>query len=410
MSNDFEPHILQNLLGKIALLIKHDEEVKAEKQRRGENFNVFTVLGFYSEEVKLHSAFIAELLNVEGSHGLKDAFLKSFMQYAGIGDLTIDTSKCKTTVELPIGPKTETTGGRIDIIIESPEASIIVENKIYAGDQENQLLRYFNYAKSKNNKKEFKLIYLTLNGNEPGNYTTGGQVPKDKIICISYREVILNWLNHSVELAARHPLVRETIIQYIAVIKKLTGQNIENEHMDELIKILSASEATIKASFLIGDSTIDRLKRHILLRVKQFQNEIKDEINSGKEFEIEAIDYEDNYDEPESGFTFIIKGWDSYKVKFSFAEKHWGGFYYGILNKVERKIPEELRTKIIEKLPGYERPTNDWWICNKIPSEQIYRDYWQADAFASIAKTDEFKQLMKTAILELLAATENLEM
>lgn len=411
MSIDFDRNILQNLLDKIALLIKHDEKVKAEKQRRGENFNVFTVLGFYSEEVKLHSAFIAELLNVEGSHGLKDTFLKSFMQYAGIGDLTIDTSKCKTTVELSIGQKTETTGGRIDIIIETPEAAIIIENKIYARDQENQLMRYCNYAKSKNYKNGFKLIYLTLNGNEPVDFTTGGkEIQEGEITCISYRDTILNWLNQSVEIAANQPLVRETIKQYIAVIKKLTGQNIENEHMDELMKILSENKETIKASFLIHDN-LERLRRHILLRVKQFQKEIMDEINISKKFVIIDFTYDDDYDEKESGYSFFIKSWNNHKIKFSFAEKWYGGFYYGIVNKTEKEtLTKEHSKMFVNRLNGYHLSSNVWWTCNKQPDDPIYRNNWGMETIVNIATTDDFKKLMKDEILNLLAATEGFKM
>jgi len=36
----------------------------------GENFNIFTVMGMQSNEVKTHSAIIGELLNPKGSHGL----------------------------------------------------------------------------------------------------------------------------------------------------------------------------------------------------------------------------------------------------------------------------------------------------------------------------------------------------
>ena len=75
-------------------------------------------------------------------------------------------SKCNTNiVERDIGRRTETTGGRIDIILEDGEHAIIIENKIYATDQHHQLLRYNNYGKQRF-PKGFKLIYLTLDGHE----------------------------------------------------------------------------------------------------------------------------------------------------------------------------------------------------------------------------------------------------
>ena len=45
----------------------------------GEKFNIFSVLNLTSNEVRTHSAFIGELLNIKGSHGLKDIPLQLFI-------------------------------------------------------------------------------------------------------------------------------------------------------------------------------------------------------------------------------------------------------------------------------------------------------------------------------------------
>lgn len=54
---------MQTLLKKIGEIQKKQTIKQTEGSRRGENFNVFNVLGLWSEEVKLHSAMLAELLN-----------------------------------------------------------------------------------------------------------------------------------------------------------------------------------------------------------------------------------------------------------------------------------------------------------------------------------------------------------
>jgi cell division protein FtsA len=50
-----------------------------------------------------------------------------------------------------------TSGGRLDIVItDNSNNRVIIENKIFAGDQKNQLLRYYNFD------KRSIILYLTL--------------------------------------------------------------------------------------------------------------------------------------------------------------------------------------------------------------------------------------------------------
>lgn len=46
----------------------------------GVNFNVFRLLRMEEDEVRLHSRFIAELLDPKGSHGQGSAFLELFLR------------------------------------------------------------------------------------------------------------------------------------------------------------------------------------------------------------------------------------------------------------------------------------------------------------------------------------------
>jgi len=43
---------------------------------KGETFNLFNLLDRRTDEVKTHSAMLAELLNPKGSHGVGELFLK----------------------------------------------------------------------------------------------------------------------------------------------------------------------------------------------------------------------------------------------------------------------------------------------------------------------------------------------
>ena len=51
--------------------------------------------------------------------------------------------RAKVNMEYHIGAITDKSGGRIDIVTKDRKAAVIlIENKIYAGDQDNQMTRY----------------------------------------------------------------------------------------------------------------------------------------------------------------------------------------------------------------------------------------------------------------------------
>ena len=141
----------KKMLESISKLYEQEKKVEEKKREEGEFFNVFNTIGLRTEEVRLHSAFIAELLNPKGSHGLSQRFLQAFLEVIGVQDDYFDYRRCPCGIitERWIGPKTEIEGGQIDIIIEDGKHAIIIENKIYAGDQTNQMLRYNNYGRKK---------------------------------------------------------------------------------------------------------------------------------------------------------------------------------------------------------------------------------------------------------------------
>lgn len=220
-----------------------DDAYKIVKQNTGEDFNVFSILGMETAEVKTHSKFIAELLNPQGSHLQGEVFLKIFIEYLNnlkddndntfLSDLiNIVPEKSKVILEKHIGQKTETEGGRIDIAIEDASKNVIfIENKIYAGEQEGQMLRYFNHGQ---NYPKCHLIFLTLKGDE---YIS---LPKEigTAYCLSYEKHIIGWLELCKKEAVNLPILREGIGQYINLIKKLTHQTTNKKMERDLNKII----------------------------------------------------------------------------------------------------------------------------------------------------------------------------
>ena len=67
-------------------------------------------------------------------------------------------------LEAGLGPVTESCGGRADIVVKDGKGhTIIIENKIYAGDQAKQMQRY------RNSDAKAHLFYLTLKSNLPSH-------------------------------------------------------------------------------------------------------------------------------------------------------------------------------------------------------------------------------------------------
>ena len=214
----------------------HDERVK-----NGDYFNVFNVLGLSSNETRTHSAFLAELLNPCGSHGMGDLFLKKFLLYAHIEDLNLDTKNAYVEVERSIGAIDEDYehGGRIDLIVESTEGKgIIIENKIYAVDQHKQLVRYHNYAEV--TYSDYRLLYLSLDKEEASVDSTKGSnvqlVAGEHYLSVTYRSEILTWLNDCLEELPKDKVVYIILKQYIDLLKQLTYQMEENNIVLDVLK------------------------------------------------------------------------------------------------------------------------------------------------------------------------------
>lgn len=260
--------LVKQLLNQVKIITNAYEIVK---KNTGEDFNLFQILGMETAEVKTHSKFLAELLNPDGSHLQGDIFLSLFINYLNefdesnkdhkeylFGDdkIKLIPNKAKIVIEKFIGKKTDTEGGRIDMTIEDSENRIIcIENKIYAVEQDKQLLRYSNFA---NKYKEFHLIFLTLNGNKCSILNED----EGKVYSISYKKHIVEWLELCKKEAVSLPILRETIGQYVNLIKKLTHQTTNIKMKKDIQKLI---ENNIEESKLIREN-YDQAVNELIIR------------------------------------------------------------------------------------------------------------------------------------------------
>ena len=361
-----------NILNQVRIVSRKIKEQRKEKFERGENYNIFNDLGFMSDEVHLHSMFLANLLNPKGSHGQRGKFLEAFLKMLqksfpaiSADNLELDTAIASVGVEKYIGRQTDSEGGRIDIYLTDGKHSIIIENKIYAGDQYHQMLRYWNYGlsqKGNDTEKSFVLIYLTLDGCSPSKESLGEDLKENDIVCLSYKSDIRGWLDRCVELASRTPLVRETINQYISTIDILTNNVMEDNK--ELFDILSKEE-NLDAVFDIIDSK-ENLINHIIN--DEFIPKLK-ALAEGKGLEI-CGNYKRNWmAERYSGAHFRNKDWKYFDLAFQFDHEGLKGLVFGFVckNGSERKdVPasvwEEVQTHYSIKNSPIKDFGNGLWI------------------------------------------------
>lgn len=366
-----------NILNQVRIVSQKIKEQRKEKFERGENFNIFNDLGFMSDEVHLHSMFLANLLNPKGSHGQRGKFLEAFLKMLqksfpaiSADSLELDTAIASVGVEKYIGRQTDSEGGRIDIYLTDGKHSIIIENKINAGDQHHQMLRYWNYGMSQkgdDTEKSFVLIYLTLDGCSPSKDSLGEDLKENDIVCLSYKSDIRGWLDRCVELAARTPLVRETINQYISTIDILTNNVMEDNK--ELLDILSKEE-NLDAIYDIANN------KNIV--VNRFINEVfipkLRDLAESKGLTMGDNCTENWMEESWAGASFYNPKWKYLKLAFEFEHKGLDFLIFGFRPKDEDGVKREdvKDWEKVQKNYSTKDVNNQCWIWKDFNGNQ----YW----------------------------------
>ncbi len=234
-------------LGMIGQLLRDAKRIAMHQQEisllRGERFNIFSVLKMESKENGTHSAFLGEMLDPRGTHGMGAVFLELFLKTVGYaGDFLAEGARVQ--LEFYIGPRNDDqrTGGRIDIYLEDRHhTAISIENKIYAYDQNVQVERYHNHKKGRNT-----VYYLTLWGHSASKESAGELVVGTDYKTISYREEVIAWLEACIKESANQPILRETIRQYIILIQKLTHQLSDKKMENKIQDLIGHNYAAAK--------------------------------------------------------------------------------------------------------------------------------------------------------------------
>lgn len=230
----------EQLFKAVSQIVQQAKVAKEESRLRGEQFNIFKVCGVDHYELQ-HSKIIAELLNPEGSHGQGCLYLKLFMETYGS---SIDVANLdEKSIRVKREEWTTDYDGRMDIYVEyQGKPIVIIENKIFAGDQGAQLKKYRKDAIQRGSVQS-EIIYLTLWGDDASPDSGEGI----DYIRMSYSEHIIKWMELCIEKSSQLPLVRETLVQYRNHIKQLTQQDMNEQSKNELFEIMVKKHEEVDA-------------------------------------------------------------------------------------------------------------------------------------------------------------------
>ena len=204
-------------------------------------FNIFSILRKDDDEVGLHSKFLAELLNPYASHNIPD-FQRLFIEKVINPAIEVQEWQrefldsnvlynCQTEVLIE-------GFGRVDIILESSDNIIVIENKIHAADQKKQLQRYFEACLKMGYPPDaIYILYLNKVGIPVTSYGKG-TLRDDQYGRINYKDDISSWLDVCVSEVSDYPHIKQTLLQYGRLVSSLTGDNrsakMKKSHIDLL--------------------------------------------------------------------------------------------------------------------------------------------------------------------------------
>jgi len=243
MNDERQMMTVRSLLAQLAVIAKKNREALEKSEW---NFNVFRLCGVYHYE-NANSRILAEFLNPHGSHGLGSALLEHFLSALEIPFSVSEMTEVVTELAME--------KGRMDIVIRDRACDwcVVIENKIFAAEQDEQLPRYWNWLMTNYQEDNSRLLFLTLSGYGSETAETAKKSGQRIVYSpVSYSHDIVHWLDECISLAVERPFARETLRQYRNHIKNLTGKSMEKENMKEVIDLMASAD-NFEAAQIVHD-------------------------------------------------------------------------------------------------------------------------------------------------------------
>lgn len=366
------------------------EQAEKHKRRGNNDFNPYLQMWSESNEVKLHSSLISGFLDPRNNHYQGDVFLETFLECVGLREWFGNASNARVYKEYK----------NIDVYITNGERHIIVENKIWAEDQDRQIERYIEImakeqSKDSNDDMEssetessesetpqeqsasydnIAVLYLAPDERKPskdslgkweiqGDYLVDRQGNQVRFKAITYKNEILKWIENSQAKVGCITHLNSALYFYKDVVQIVTKTK-ENTMSVEKFLTQGNMQENMEIVFEIlknHESILDRYYNEI---ISKYKKEIED-----NGFEVVKANIGDKNDD--WGWSGI---WYPYIIKPKDCGKNYIGF--GIQCEKKRYISYTLCVRLFGKYTDcqkyrteYNKITeylgiemNGWWL------------------------------------------------
>lgn len=316
-------------------------DIEARKKRGQNDFNPLLCVQKLDDEANMHSGFLYALLNPCGEHYQDDLFLKLFLDSISLKKWFGDTNNAEVYKEYK----------NIDIYITNNNKHIIIENKIWARDQDRQIERYIeaiakeqslesslessdidsnddmksseiesSESETKQVNKAYEniaVLYLTPDAKDPTQQSLGKwEIQGDYLInennqvrykAISYNNEMIDWLDSALNEAGGIRNLRMAIECYTDVVKRLTGQK-ENTMDLQAFFNKKGNEQFLEIALELVARRDEVLKAHFSVIKREIERDIE---NKYEEYKATSDDdclyiWHKNFDEAELKFYICV--------------------------------------------------------------------------------------------------------
>lgn len=304
------------------------------------------------------STCIASLLDPKGTHGQGHAFLEAFLEMHGLDSEWMDDAKnCEVVTE-----KTANGLRRIDIYLDFPNVGVVgIENKPWAGDQDQQLSDYAAYLEKVASGKRWLLIYLSnrepteesIKRGDRERMEEGGLLVRDDY------DQLIRWLDICAH-RSKALVVRVFIEELIKFIRAGVNGEMDMSEENETCGIILNSKENIGSAFQVAGA-INAVKKSLLLR---FRNTLLAHAQS-RGFHIVWDDSLDRDWKSNIGFGFKFKAGQSLYLRFQFEGSGLNGLFWGIRREADSVPYDEAQWGSIHTLMqeqfGLAQGRSEWW-------------------------------------------------
>lgn len=259
------------------------EKINEEKEKLIPIVNITNILGCATDEVK-NSSLLHNILKIKFKYEGKEInFAKDFSEFIIKEKLKNDSVSINSTAEAynEFYASSET-WRRIDLFIHSDNFEIIIENKIWAGDQPNQLKDYYNNRVNENkNNNEIKdnifIVYLTRNRDKPSEFSIDRELIADlenkNKICYLSHDDIAEWIKN--DILNKYQFLKDEKFQliYSALIQIAYNEKYISKKTEENKMELNEIKKYVDFDLLLKDANdLDKKVNELNKSIELFEN------------------------------------------------------------------------------------------------------------------------------------------